>query len=95
MGPAIRRVGRSRIRLRRLVEKSRGLIAILDGIAAAHGVSASQVSLNWLVNFNGATVVAIPGASKAQQARESAGAMGFALAPDEMAKIDQASRQFR
>lgn len=84
-----------RIRLRRLVEKSRGLIAILDGIAAAHGVSASQVSLNWLVNFNGATVVAIPGASKAQQARESAGAMGFALAPDEMARIDQASRQFR
>lgn len=84
-----------RIRLRRLIEKSRRLISTLEEIAAPHGVSVAQVALAWLVNFHGATVVTIAGASKVHHARESAGAMAFVLSEDEMARIDETSRPFR
>lgn len=81
-----------RMRFRNAVEKSRPLIDLLDGIAQGHDVTISQVALNWLVNFHGDTVVAIPGASKPQHARESAGAMNFNLTEDEMAQIDETSQ---
>jgi aryl-alcohol dehydrogenase-like predicted oxidoreductase len=81
-----------RLRLRREIETSRRLVGTLERIAAAHGVTASQVALNWAVTVHGDTVVAIPGASKVEHARESAGAMGFTLGADEMKEIDAASR---
>ena len=81
-----------RMRLRRLVEKSRTLIETLERIAAAHSVSVSQVALNWLISFHGDTVVTIPGATRAQHAKESAAAMDFTLSQDEMAQIDRLSR---
>ncbi len=84
-----------RAMLGRQVESSRGLIAALDEIADAHQVTTAQVALNWLVNYHGDTVVAIPGASKVHHAEESAGAMGFSLTDGEMARIDELSRQFR
>ena len=77
------------------IETSRPLINILDEIATSKSVTVSQVSLNWLINSHGDTVVAIPGASKPAHAQESAGAMSFTLASDEMERIDQASRKFR
>ncbi len=89
--------GRPIIRRRQLgrkIEESRPLIDGLNTIAAEHGVTASQVALNWLVNFHGDTVVAIPGASKVRHAQENAGAMTFSLSPEEMAQIDRLSRQF-
>jgi aryl-alcohol dehydrogenase-like predicted oxidoreductase len=78
-----------RVRLRRLVEKSRGLVELLETIAAAHQVSASQVVLNWVVNFHGKTVVTIPGATKENHARESAGALSFTLSREEMAAVNE------
>ena len=89
-----RPIGR-RISLRRKVEESRPLITALQEIAAAHEVTPSQVALNWLINFHGEAVVAIPGASKPRHASESAGAMTFTLTADEMTNIDELSRQFR
>ena len=89
-----RPIGR-RLQLRRKVERSRPLVAALEEIAAAHGVGVSQVALNWLVNFHDDAVVAIPGASKPAQARESAGALTFTLTVEEMERIDQVTRQFR
>jgi aryl-alcohol dehydrogenase-like predicted oxidoreductase len=83
-----------RIRLRRLIEKSRRLLSILEEVATHHGISAAQVALNWLIHFHGTMVVTIPGASKVRQAQESAAAMRFRLAEDEMKTIDEASREF-
>jgi len=85
-----RPIGR-RLRLGRLINKSRPLIEAMDRIAQAHDVSVSQVALNWLVNFHGETVVTIPGASQARHAVESAGAMDFALTAEEMLLIDRLS----
>jgi aryl-alcohol dehydrogenase-like predicted oxidoreductase len=45
-----------------------------------------------VINFNGEAVVTIPGATKVRQAEESAGAMNFCLTGDEMAHLDEVSR---
>jgi aryl-alcohol dehydrogenase-like predicted oxidoreductase len=83
-----RRAFRSRI------EKSRPLVEALMDIAQAHGVSASQVALNWLVGHHGDTVVAIPGATKVEHARQNCLAMSFLLTRAQMAKIDELSGRF-
>jgi len=77
------------------IEATRPLIEALDEIAANYGVTVSQVALNWLVNFHGETVVAIPGASKPYQAEETAGVLDFSLTEQEMARIDELTRKYR
>jgi len=85
----------SRGRIKRYFEISAPLVATLEEIAKVHDATPAQVALNWLVNFNGDTVVAIPGAKKAYQAEDSAGAMKLELSEDEMGQLDELSRSFR
>jgi len=77
------------------IERTRPLIAALAEIASRYEVTPAQVALNWVINFQGETVVAIPGASKVYQAMQAAGAMNFRLSRDELAHLDQLSREFR
>lgn len=63
--------------------------AVLTGIGAAHGKTAAQVTLRWLIQ-NG--VIAIPRSSKESRARESFDIFDFALSADEMARIDALAR---
>jgi aryl-alcohol dehydrogenase-like predicted oxidoreductase len=77
------------------LERTRPLVDELQRIAAARGVTASQVALNWLLHFHGETVVAIPGASRPRHAEEAAGAMAFRLADEEMSRLEERSRPFR
>jgi aryl-alcohol dehydrogenase-like predicted oxidoreductase len=79
----------------RMMGRSLPVMKLLEEVAERHSVTPAQVALNWLVNFNGDLVVAIPGASKPHHAGESAGAMSFNLPVDEMMRIEQVSRQFR
>ena len=79
----------------RMLEKSEPVIRLLKEISAAHDVTPSQVSLSWLVNFSGETVVAIPGASKPRHAQEAAGTMTFTLSDEELARLDEATRPFK
>ena len=85
--------GVRKVMLRRNLERSRPLINAMDELAAKYGVAIAQVALNWVINFNGETVVTIPGATKIRQAEESAGAMKFKLTKDEMARLDEVSRK--
>jgi aryl-alcohol dehydrogenase-like predicted oxidoreductase len=75
--------------------RTRPLVDEVRRIAAARGVTPSQVALNWLLHAHGETVVAIPGASRPRHAEDAAGAMGFRLAPDEIGRLEQLSRPFR
>ena len=50
--------------------------------------------LNWLVNFHGLTVVAIPGATRQEQATQNAAAMNLDLSRPELDEIDKLSRDF-
>jgi len=54
-------------------------------IGAKHGEKTpAQVALNWLICNS---VVPIPGAKNAQQARDNAGALGWRLTSDEVAEL--------
>jgi aryl-alcohol dehydrogenase-like predicted oxidoreductase len=85
--------GWRRIGMQRNLERCRPLINAMDEIAAKHGATIAQVALNWLIYFIGEIVVAIPAATKIQQAEENAGAMKFRLSDDEMAQLDDISRR--
>jgi aryl-alcohol dehydrogenase-like predicted oxidoreductase len=78
--------------MQRNLERTRPLINTMDEMAARYGVTVAQVALNWVINFNGETVVTIPGATKVRQAQEAAGAMKFRLTKDEMARLAELSR---
>jgi len=49
------------------------------------------IATKWPVHFQGQTVVAIPGATKAPQAQENAASQAFALTKDEMDYLDRVS----
>lgn len=88
------RIGR-RMFMGQSIHATQPLIDALEQIGSNYNASPAQVALNWLVNFNGEIVVAIPGASKPEQAEEAAGAMGFKLSAEEIDLLDRLSRQFR
>jgi aryl-alcohol dehydrogenase-like predicted oxidoreductase len=77
------------------VEKARPVIEALKGMAEKYEATPGQVALNWLIHFHGDTVVAIPGAMKAQQAQQNTGALAFKLSNDELAQLDELSQGFR
>lgn len=79
---------------KRNLEESIPLVDTLTEIGKAHDVLPGQVALNWLVTYHGDTVVTIPGATKAYQAKESAGAMSFNLSKVELEEIAEVSEIF-
>ncbi len=87
-------VGR-RLYLRRKIDDTRELIETLDSIAGSHGVSTSQVALNWLIQIQGEVVVVIPGASSVSQAEEAGGVLNFKLTEAEIDYLDQLTKQYR
>ncbi len=79
---------------KRNLEESIPLVETLTEIGKAHEVLPGQVALNWLVTYHGDTVVTIPGATKAYQAKESAGTMSFNLSKTELEEIAEVSERF-
>ncbi|MEI8202371.1 MAG: aldo/keto reductase [Bacteroidota bacterium] len=77
------------------LEKSRPLVMFIKELALKYNVGPTQIALNWLINFHGNTVVAIPGATKENHAKENTGAMSFRLSDEDMARLDKASAIFK
>jgi aryl-alcohol dehydrogenase-like predicted oxidoreductase len=80
---------------RRGLEKSYPVISVLRGLAGKYQVSMAQIALNWLINFNGNRVVAIPGATNTEQAISNADSMRFALNRQDLEYLDEVSSQFK
>lgn len=57
-------------------------------IAAAHGVSAAQILLAWVISHQG--LIAIPKASSVAHVQENAAALNITLSRDELAWLDNA-----
>jgi diketogulonate reductase-like aldo/keto reductase len=53
------------------------------------------VALNWLINYHGDTVVAIPGATKGIHVKENTGSMSFRLSDEDMMRLDNESSIFK
>jgi len=77
------------------LEKSKPLIILIQELAHNYSVTPSQIALNWLINFHGDTVIAIPGATKETHAKENTGAMSFRLSDTDMARLDKESEIFK
>lgn len=73
------------------LEKSRPVINVLKELAEKYQVTPSQIALNWLINFHGDTVIAIPGATKFSQAKDNVNSMKFKLNKDELDYLDNVS----
>jgi aryl-alcohol dehydrogenase-like predicted oxidoreductase len=80
--------------LKRDLEKTQLLVEALEEIGEKYDATPGQVALNWVIHFQGETVVTIPGATKVHQAAQSAGAMKFKLSEDELRRLDELSRTF-
>ena len=77
------------------LEKSRPVVILVKELAVKYNVTPSQVALNWLIHYNGDTVVAIPGATKEIHAKENIGAMSFRLSDEDMVRLDNVSSIFK
>lgn len=81
-----------RIYSMRGLEKLRPLIDEVKAVAKAHGATPAQVSLAWVTQFHGDTVVAIPGATKTRQLEDNVAALNLKLTPAELDALDRKSR---
>jgi aryl-alcohol dehydrogenase-like predicted oxidoreductase len=63
----------------------------LDAIAAETGKSVAQIALNWVLSRPSVSTVII-GARNEQQLRANLGAVGWSLSPEQIARLDAASK---
>jgi aryl-alcohol dehydrogenase-like predicted oxidoreductase len=76
-------------RYNNLLPKIGPLLKLMTEIGQEHGgKSKTQVALNWCISKG---ALPIPGAKNAKQAEENAGALGWKLTEEEVAKLDEAS----
>jgi len=77
------------------LEKSMPVVLLVKELAIKYNVTPSQVALNWLIHYNGETVVAIPGATKEIHVKENTGTMSFRLSGEDMVRLDKVSAIFK
>ncbi len=73
------------------IEHGFNVVDVVLEIAQAHKVSASQVSLNWLLKKPGVTSLII-GARKIAQLNDNLSTTQWSLTPDEVARLDKVSQ---
>ncbi len=75
----------------RVSEKTEQLVELLQSIAAAHGATAAQVAIAWLLGAGGPpTIVPIVGARTEAQIVENLGALQLELTAEERGELDEA-----
>ncbi len=78
---------------RRELEALKPLLDELLRVGISHGnKSQVQVAINWAITKG---TLPIPGAKNERQAKENAGALGWSMTEDEMARLDELSEQLR
>ncbi|MEM3485297.1 MAG: aldo/keto reductase [Candidatus Bathyarchaeia archaeon] len=76
----------------RVKEKTWDIIDILIEIAMMRKKTPAQVALNWLLSKS-SSVIPVFGARTIQQLEDNLGAVGWALAPEEVTRLDEISSQ--
>ncbi len=75
--------------------KSLPVVTLVKELAQKYNVTPAQIGLNWILNFNGDMVVAIPGATKESHVKENVGAMSFKMSDEDMDKLDKISAIYK
>jgi len=78
---------------RKAMEAVQPVIALLRQIGERYSKTPSQVALRWLIENS--LVLPIPGAKNGKQAMENVGALSFALTPEEVEALSQATQAWR
>jgi len=78
---------------RKTMEALQPVIDLLRQIGEGYSKTPSQVALRWLIE--NPIVLPIPGAKNSKQATENAGALSFALTPEEVEALRQATLAWR
>ena len=78
---------------RKTMEALQPVIALLRQIGERYSKTPSQVALRWLIE--NPVVLPIPGAKNSKQAIENAGALSFALTPEEVNALSQTTLAWR
>jgi aryl-alcohol dehydrogenase-like predicted oxidoreductase len=73
-------------------EQLYAVVDVLEAIAGEIGRTVSQVALNWVLRRPTVATVVV-GARNEQQLRDNLGAVAFALTPEQVARLDQASNR--
>ena len=81
-------------RLKKNLKKSKRAIDEMNHMAKELNCSIAQISLNWITNYFGETVVAIPGASKTYQAISNAQSMTIHLTKEMLNTLDELTQDF-
>ncbi|WP_066922254.1 aldo/keto reductase [Methylobacterium sp. CCH5-D2] len=69
-----------------------GVVDALDAVAAETGKSVAQVALNWLLTRPTVCNIVV-GARTEEQLKQNLGAIGWSLAPEQIARLDAASQE--
>ncbi|MEU3726445.1 aldo/keto reductase [Streptomyces sp. NPDC031705] len=72
------------------LERNLAIVAELDKLAAAKGITTGQLALAW-VQHRGADVVPIPGTRRLRYLEENLGALAVELSPEDLAAIEAAA----
>jgi len=83
--------GTRRLQLRDKLPKIGPLVKLLKDIGEVHGKNPTQVAINWTICKG---TLPIPGAKNASQSEQNAAAAGWRLTADEVAALDEASKEF-
>ena len=69
-----------------------GVVDALDAVAAETGKTVAQVALNWLLTRPTVCNIVV-GARTEEQLKQNLGALGWTLAPEQIARLDAASQE--
>lgn len=72
------------------LQKIEPVLNLLSQLGEKYQKTSSQIALNWLIAQG--NIIPIPGAKNARQAIDNAGALGWRLEAEEVAKLEQSSR---
>lgn len=77
---------------RQILPGAKPLLDCLDAIASFRDKTQAQVALNWCISKG---ALPIPGAKSLDQAQQNIGALGWQLAPGEVAELDRAAAKVK
>lgn len=73
------------------IKRTMPLYEELKKLSLMYGMTISQIALNWLITAQGETVLAIPGASKIQQAQDNVATLDFELSRGDIERLNKVS----
>jgi aryl-alcohol dehydrogenase-like predicted oxidoreductase len=77
------------------LDQTRAVIMAVREVAHKRNATLSQIALSWVTNARGEAVVAIPGATHIDQAKENAGSMAVQLTKDELDYLDKIASSYK